>query len=203
MAIDNPIFEEHMFDLFGKDRLKKLRKSVEYLPPDDRESVIIEELASALGESGKRYVLPFRFIDEHGTRTSHHLIFVSKHIKGYNIMKNIMAKESSSRTQGVPSFEYNPATIRTPLLFDLSRPLEGLGDMLLKEFAGKKMRMIDVFNQHHVGKRFVERNYRDVLTQLEKDGKIKAVPPAKDRPKRSGKPTFADDVLVIFPREKK
>jgi hypothetical protein len=32
------------------------------------------------------------------------LIFVSKHFKGYEIMKIIMAKESSTEDQGVASF---------------------------------------------------------------------------------------------------
>ena len=66
-------------------------------------------------------VLPFGFTNERGTRTSHHLIFVSKHFKGYEIMKGVMASESSSSTQGVPSFRYNPADARFPLLFDLEQ----------------------------------------------------------------------------------
>ena len=66
---------------------------------------------------GGKFVLPFRFRNDRGNRTSHHLIFVSKHVKGYTIMKDIMAKESSKREQGVPSFEYSPADEKYPLLF--------------------------------------------------------------------------------------
>ena len=44
-----------------------------------------------------------------GSRTSHHLIIVSKHFRGYEIMKETIAKESSSAEHGVASFEYNPA----------------------------------------------------------------------------------------------
>jgi hypothetical protein len=89
--------------------------------------------------AGPEYVLPFRFKDEHGSRTTHHLIFVSKGFKGYEIMKEIMVKESSDADQGVASFGYNPMDVRgaaqQQLLFQLSRPLDDLGDMLLKEFA--------------------------------------------------------------------
>ena len=66
---------------------------------------------------GGKYVLPFAFKNETGTRTSHHLIFVSKHPLGYGIMKEIMAKESSRPRAGRADFEYNPADNEQPLLF--------------------------------------------------------------------------------------
>ena len=43
-------------------------------------------------EIGGEFLLPFRFRNIKGNRISHHLVFVSKHRKGYNIMKEIMAK---------------------------------------------------------------------------------------------------------------
>ena len=60
-------------------------------------------------EWGMEYVLAFPFKNERGIRTTHYLIFISKHILGYNIMKGIMGPSSSHHPQGVPSFEYNPA----------------------------------------------------------------------------------------------
>ena len=36
-------------------------------------------------------------------QVSNYLVFVSKHFKGYEIMKDIMAAESSTTEQGVPS----------------------------------------------------------------------------------------------------
>jgi hypothetical protein len=99
------------------------------LKPAERELTIVEELSEALQEMGGKYVLPFCFSNEKGTRTSHYLIFVSKHFKGYEIMKEVMAKESSSANQGISSFEYCPADARQPLLFELSRPLDELEDM--------------------------------------------------------------------------
>ena len=53
---------------------------------------------------GGKYTLPFGFKNASGTRTKHHLIFVSKHRLGYKIMKGVMAKQSSVSEQGVPSF---------------------------------------------------------------------------------------------------
>ncbi len=112
MGLSNPFVEEHTNALLGKTRADELRVLLDGLSPDDREFMIVEELCKALGAGESRYVLPFRFRNGQGTRTSHHLIFVTKHIKGYEIMKSIMAKESSKHDQGVPSFEYNPADNR-------------------------------------------------------------------------------------------
>jgi len=121
MGLSNLVVEEHMNCLFGAARADKLRVRLEGMPSSARESAIVEELCEALGANSGRFVLPFCFKGALGTRTSHHLIFVSKHARGYEIMKGIMAKESTTREQGVPTFAYNPADSRTPLLFELVR----------------------------------------------------------------------------------
>ena len=113
-------------------------------------------------------------------------------------MKDIMARESSSKEQGVPSFEYNPADYlpRQSLLFQLSRPLDDLRDMLLEDFAGRTVTMAKIYEEHNVGKRYVKPNYKEALKALAESGKILARK-ADGRKRRRG--TFADDVLAIFP----
>ena len=64
-----------------------------------REALILEELAAEIKSLGGSYVLPFTFRNSSGTRTSHKLVFVSKNFKGYAIMKDIMANESSTEDQ--------------------------------------------------------------------------------------------------------
>lgn len=200
MGLNNPLVKEHMDALFGEERGDQLRSKLGDLSPQERELTIVEQLAQALKEMGGKYVLPFRFKREDGGRTSHHLIFVSKHVKGYEVMKQIMAKESSSETQGVASFEYAPATSNLQLLFQLSRPLDELGAMLLDSFRGQTIKMIDIYNGHHVDTPYISRNYKDALRRLEASGQITVVPPAEERPKRHGEATFADTVTVTFPK---
>lgn len=196
MGLNNPVVQEHMESLFGEQRAEELRTNLAQLTVERRELVIIEELCQALRELGPRYVLPFRFKDDNGTRTSHHLIFVSKGLKGYEIMKNVMAKESSSTEQGVASFEYNRVESRfgsgQQLLFELSRPLDQLGDMLLEEFAGQTLSMRQIYLRHNVDRPYISRNYKDVLMQLEAEGKITASTHRKN--------TFGDNVQVTFPQ---
>jgi len=199
MGLSNDAVKEHMNALFGKVRADQVREKLNKLNPQERELSVVEAICEALKEMGGQYVLPFRFRHEIGNRTSHHLIFVSKHVKGYEIMKEIMAKESSEQMQGVPSFEYNPATLQQPLLFELTRPLEELESMLLDKFSGRSMTMKEVYDQHHVGKPYISKNYKTALGNLEAQNKIVADPPANKRRKMKGEVTFADSVKVAFP----
>lgn len=191
MGLQNDAVRKHMNALFGEEKADELRLRIGHLNPHDRELTIIEELCQAIKEIGPQYVLPFRFKNDRGIRTSHHLIFISKHPKGYEIMKDIMAKESSDSEQGVASFEYSPASRQQPLLFEYSRPLDELGDMLLEHFAGMKLTMLEVFQQHNVNRPFIKRNYKQALLKLEAQGRIAASPHRKN--------TFADRILVTFP----
>ncbi|MGL5196485.1 MAG: three-Cys-motif partner protein TcmP [Chroococcales cyanobacterium] len=199
MGLSNATVQEHMNSLFGKERADLLREKLEFKRPYERELIILEDISQALKEIGGDYVLPFCFKDATGSRTSHHLIFVSKHVRGYEIMKEIMAKQSSSTEQGVPLFEYNIATQSQPLLFELSKPLDDLTEMLTDKFAGKTMTMKQVYEQHHVGTRYIKGNYKEALKKLEQSGKILANPPANKRRPFKGEITFADKVQVTFP----
>jgi three-Cys-motif partner protein len=194
MGLGNPMVKEHMDCLFGAAKADALRVQLEPLEARDREMIIVEELCQALKALGPRYVLPFRFKDAQGTRTSHHLVFVSKNFTGYEIMKDIMAKKSTSVEQNVPGFEYSPVDAsqigRQSLLFQLSRPLDDLTEMLLKDFAGQTITMHDIYEQHNVDRPYVKRNYKDALKMLADDKKITTS-------KRRGD-TFGDNVQVTF-----
>ncbi len=195
MGINNKLVEEHMNALFGQKRADKLRLKLSRLDPRERELTIVEELSQALQSHGERFVLPFRFRNHSGNRTSHHLIFVTKHFRGYEIMKDIMAKMSSGMEQGVPTFEYSPALESQPLLFELSRPIDELENLLLDKYAGKTLSMRQIYRDHNVGRRYISKNYKDVLLKMESVGKIQANPSKRRRG------TFADKVLVTFPEK--
>jgi three-Cys-motif partner protein len=199
MGLSNLRVEEHMNALFAEKRAASLRYRLATLSPSEGELAIVEEIANALMELGAKYVLPFCFKNEHGTRTSHHLIFATKNFRGYDIMKGIMARQSSAADQGVPSFTYNPADSRFPLLFDLTRPLDDLGKMLRKDFAGRSLSLEALYRQHSVGKHYLFKNYQDVLRTLESEGKLTVEPPAERRQERNGEVTFSKMVKVTFP----
>ena len=198
--INNPLVEERINLIFGRERTEKLRRIIEPMTPLERELTIVEEICQAVRTECGEYVLPFCFKKEDGKRSSHHLIFVTKNKTGYKIMKEIMAKESSDAEQGVPSFEYTSATEKQLLLFGYSRPLDDLAEILLEEFAGKTMTRQQIFDQHNVGTRYISDNYKEILIKLEVEGIIQTNPPANERPKRKGEITFSEtNVKVTFP----
>jgi len=191
-GLSNEKVEKHMDALFGAGRTPELRRNLEGKSPDQREALILEELSQAINEMGGKFVLPFRF--KRGKRTSHSLIFVSKHFKGYEIMKSIMASESSSEDQGVASFAYSPADATTPLLFSLVQPFDKLLSDLPIVFSGKTLTMQQVYEKHSVNTPYTKTNYKKALIELEQQGSLTAKPPAAER--RKG--TFADHVMVAF-----
>ncbi|MFZ0051052.1 MAG: three-Cys-motif partner protein TcmP [Desulfobaccales bacterium] len=197
MGLNNPAFKDNINAIFGKERAAKLREIVIKLNPIERELTIIEELALAINELGFPYILPFCFKGIKGKKTSHYLVFISKNETGYGIMKDIMAKYSSEMYQGVPSFEYCPATKKHKFLFSFKTPLNELSKMLQKEFKGKSLTMIEIFKRHNIGKPFIKRNYKEVLYKMEEDGLIKVDPPLYARKKG----TFKDNALVTFPEK--
>lgn len=193
-GIGNQAVAGHMDALFGKERADALRTRLPDLSPELREALILEELAAEIKALGGTYVLPFTFRNSSGTRTYHKLVFVSKSFKGYAIMKDIMAKESSTEDQGVPSLTYSPADWSMPLLFSLQRPLDQLRASLLKDFAGQEMSVAEIYERHSVDTPYVMKNYKETLTQLEMEGKV-SVRSLKGT-RRKG--TFADHLLVKF-----
>lgn len=194
-GITNPSVKPHMDALFGEERANALRARLPGLSPDMREAAILEALAEEIRSLGGNYVLPFTFRNSQGTRTSHKLIFVSKHFKGYEIMKDIMASESSTTDEGVPSLTYSPADASMPLLFSLVQPISRLKQMLLIDYAGQTLGLKEMYEQHSVGTPYLKKNYSEALRTLEAEGAIEAF--SVNGKRRKG--TYPDHVRIRFP----
>jgi three-Cys-motif partner protein len=194
-GISNPMVKIHMNALFGEERAELLRQKVEGARPAFRQEMVLEELSNALTEMGGEFVLPFRFKNEKG-RLTHHLVFVSKDFKGYEVMKQIMSKESSTEDQGVASFAYSPADESMPLLFELQRPIDDLEGMLRSEFAGQNKCAYDIYREHSVGRPYLKKHYKLVLMTLEEAKQVTVTDPQNKKRRRN---TLADRLLVQFP----
>jgi three-Cys-motif partner protein len=200
-AITNPKVKALVDGIFGEDVANILRDNVKNISPVDREAMVIEQISSVLSNTGKNFVLPFKFVSAKRAATSHYLIFLSKHALGYEIMKDIMWRSSSEHNEGIGSFSYIPTrNAQLQLLFNLSSPIEELGDNLLKRFAGRTITVQKIYEFHNIGTPFVKANYKEVLRRLEDDNKIIANPPANDRRMQRGVRTMADKVVIKFPR---
>ena len=199
MGLGNQSVKEHVNALFGSERADELRQKITSLSPSDREITILEALSQALKDMGAQYLLPFRFRGSQGNRISHHLIFITKHLKGYEIMKEIMARESSTFYQGVPSYEYSPIPTVQPYLLPPSQPIDKLKAMLLKYFKGQCLTVLEIYHEHNKETLYIKTNYKKALLELENEGRITALPIITDRRKFKGEATLGDKVKVTFP----
>lgn len=191
-GLNNLKVREHMEALF-EEQTQPLIDSLQGLKPEEREALIIETLAASLKSYGHRFVLPFCFKNSNGNRTTHHLIFVTKHFKGYEVMKDIMAKASSFEEEGVASFQYMPpAAMSQGLLFALNQPISSLKDRLAQDFSGRTVTMRKIYEQHSVDTPFTSKNYKAALKEMEEEGTIKT----SGRKSNRG---FPDHILCTFP----
>ncbi len=198
-GLDNESVRHHMELLFGIDKVDIIREKFEGRSSAEREKIVMEALSDGLKDSGSRYVLPFTFKNDKGTRTSHHLIFLSKSFKGYEIMKDIMYKESSSSVSGVASFEFNPRDqhFRQTTIQDiLANPLVSLEEILLEEYKGCTIGFTQLYEEHSVDTPYIKKNYKDVFRKLYEEGKISAKNIRKGKPPKKG--TFSDEMQIKF-----
>ncbi|GAE26992.1 hypothetical protein JCM9140_3102 [Halalkalibacter wakoensis JCM 9140] len=170
MGINNDLVQEHMSNLFGNERLAEMKKRVKTLEKEEKELFIVNELAESLSDERKNLVLPFRFVDENKNKTSHYLIFVSKHELGYTIMKDIMAGESTMQDDGVANFSYIPVkhitkhtNVQLDLLASYERKLDSLGSDLKEIFSGKTLSVNSIVERHHIGTPFIKKIIKKLL----------------------------------------
>jgi three-Cys-motif partner protein len=195
-GIENIALKDPISIVFTEEVLLNLREKVCGKSSCEREVIIINKIKDVFREWGMDYVLQFPYKNKSGKRTTHHLVFVTKNILGHNIMKGIMGKASTHSIQDVPSFEYNPAPVQTSLF---EGPLDGLKNNLIKDFAGRTMKMKEIFEKHNLGKPFIEKNYKAALLALEEEQKIKTTRMTRKPIPRKG--TFPDDLIVKFPKK--
>ena len=195
-GIVNDAVDLHMDALFGTTRASAMRDYLNAggLKPHERESFIVEEMCAALREMGGKFVLPFRFCNKKGTRTTHHLIFVTKNFRGYDIMKGIMAASSSVPGGGEAKFEYNPADARQPKLYGYAFSDEEFEESLLDSFAGRTVKFGELYESHSANTRYLAPSYRQALCRLEAEGTLAMDPPSP--PRRRG--TVAEHVKITF-----
>jgi three-Cys-motif partner protein len=198
----NGIFSDSMESIFGRDHARALEEKLNhvYSPRGNqaalRETLILDALTKALEEVHQGYVRWFRF--KKGTRTSHMLVSVSKHPLGYRIMNEIMAAEGFIDEKGIPFYTYYGRPMSRRKLYYIE--FDNLKEELPKKYAGQTRTRRQIYEEHSVRRNYVSANYKDVLLELETEGRVKMSKPASQR-QREGQTTLGDTVQIAFPRE--
>ncbi len=200
-GLDNQAFDEPLDAVFGATRAQELRKKLISLGPAQREETIVDEMGMALREIGAHCAIPYRFKSPTADRTSHHLLFASKHPLGCQIMRQIMNSRSSAKVQGIGNFEFSgqPQQHEQFLLPGFG-PLDELGAGLARAFAGQSMTVRCLLAKEHHPTATVA-NYKAAVLQLESMGIVSVVVPGRERRRVRGALTLPDDAIVTFARE--
>lgn len=171
---NNNIFDAHLNGIFGS-RTQELKQALKGLTPNQREPKILEALVEALCQGNSNYVIPFKFYSKEMIRTSHFIVFVTKHPMGCKVMKNIMYNNSAKDADGVASFEFkdsNNFSNEYEQLSIFNRPFDSLCSELLEYNQSYSVQEICDKYDKDFKSRFVGRNVKDALIKLEADGKI-------------------------------
>lgn len=176
-ALSNQVLLENMRSLFG-ETADKLFSELSKLTPKAREQRIIRAIKESFqSRLVNALVLDFKFIDNHGTRTTHHIIHVSRHGLAFKGMKEVMHGHSTEKSHDVATlFEYNPAK-KNVLKFEFDEhPIEVLKRHLLMEFREQTITFKKMFYTHQTKTLSLEKEYQEAIKQLEAEGKIQTNP---------------------------
>ncbi len=188
-------------DLFGCDGLEVLREHVKHRisrPPFGK--LVVERLQMALKRHNKprtMYFLPFAVEHDRRNMISHYLIFLTKHPKGFEIMKFIMAKRSYKDQNDIPLYLF---TNVPQLEFEFAGKMDNLLRSLTRDFTGQVInvrKLVDLC--HRKGYMYTTENIKSALDVLEVRSLLSVDVPRQKRPKnKDGKITMGDKRTVTF-----
>lgn len=198
----NEKFDEHLIGIFGKTRTQTLKTQLKALTPSQREPVVINALIEALLEEKGNYVLPFKFYSSEMLRTSHFIVFVTKHPTACKIMKQIMYSNSAKDDDGVASFAFedsrNFGNGNSQLcLFD--GPIKDLERDMIAKHHGQTVTVQELCDEYDCDftNHFVSQNVTDVLKRMELADRISVIDGRKIK-MRGGKPTMPLKATILF-----
>jgi three-Cys-motif partner protein len=200
-ALNNSVFKSHVERLFGTSRLATLKRDLSTEnSAQAREAIVLKYLSAALVDAGAKHVMNFSFKVEDAHRSTHHLIFATRHRKGFEAMKTIMAGESSRVTEDGPSmtFSYRPAE---PTLFDRD-PNDVLAETLIEKFHSRSLTLDQIYEEFGPQTKFTQPYFRRALLILEERNLIIATPSATARPAPKGKQSMSGGTMVTFPEKR-
>ena len=195
-AITNEKVRDHIESIFKSDIYKIRNTLKKTTSPWEREKAIITFLQKDYEEKNL-FVLFLRILFPKKNAPSHYLVFITKNILGYRLMKELIKSYSTSSTGSL--FEFDPHSSSKGLnLFQNSNSMaEILGNELLKRFSGKKISVIELINQHTYRTPYVLNDYQEALKYLYfTEGKINCVTENNKAPRKN---SMNPKNTVIFP----
>ena len=195
-AIANSVLEEPIDAVFGKAMADKLRGDLAGLKGVARENVIMAALERSFKDLGARSPVRYRFVSE--GRSSHYLMFVSKHPLGTDIMKSVMAAESERDQEGVAKFEFDPRGDSGQQEMFPASSLDDLATELARKFRGQIFSGFDELYHRSDHPRFGQTEHKRALRILERKGLLSIVSYTSERIERHGELSIPSDATLVF-----
>ena len=185
----------HLKLLFGDRGYANLRKAV-YSGQNRSEFEILNAFSRSAKEVGAKYILPLQFNFPNKNQISHHLVFLSKHHRGFHFIKEVMAGESI-KEDGLPTYVYVEGADKS--VEQMGLPQIGLlGELksrIVNRFRGKSFKVKNLIELcHKEGWEHTEKKIKDTLKKLE--GVAFTVTPPKGKKRRRG--TLGGENTLVF-----
>lgn len=176
-AIKNQKFDALMQILFPNN-IDSIRKERRYtLNPYERLNLIMEKLGDEfrilLGTN--LHITSFKFQAEKSLATSHYLMHLTKHTKGFELIKQTFNDFDNigAALENDGTYTFDAKKMDTPagaIQFE-DQNVENLSRDLFKMFTGTTNIVTSIFRIHHPSKKYCGTHYVKALRKLVKDGK--------------------------------
>ena len=196
-AVSNPVMEGNMRDLFGAEPLKALQSVLKDKTPEERKPLIVSSFIKAISSRTNSFALPFGFTMSGTSRESHYLVFMSKSFRGWEIMRDVMIKESNRPGHQLFHLGYSDMNEAQASMFDYLMPAESLPQRILDKYAGTRITRDQLYETDCIGTVFQRKHYNNALYELEKNGQLTII---QSKPKRR-RGTYKDVVFKITSKD--
>ena len=179
-AIENNKFDALMQSLFPTLFIQLQRQRRYKATVQERLGLIMDNLAREFEKAvkGKLYHSSFKFQEEHSKTTSHFIIHFTKHIKGYELVKQIyydfdnigavLDKDGNYTFDAKAMDDHNS-------VFDFGdQNIACLSDILTSRYKGKTITAKKLFDEHHPTTKYCGSHYAQTLRYMVENGLTKS-----------------------------
>lgn len=178
-ALENDKFDDLMNKLFPTT-LEKVRKDRRYkLSTAERINLIIQCLGEEYGTilNSKVFYTAFKFQEEDSEATSHYILHLTKHSRGFDLVKQIYNDFANVGTifDGVNTYTFDAKKLdnENVELFDIKgMNIDRLKDGIFLKYKGCVLSALELFDQHQTQNLYSRSHYSLALRKLAEEGKL-------------------------------
>ena len=187
-ALENDKFDDLMKDLFPTT-LNQVRNDRRYkLNAAERINLIINSLGKEYENilGGKIFYTAFKFKEEDNEATSHYILHITKHPRGFDLVKQIYNDFANVGTvfDGINTYTFDAKKLDnlTIEMFDMnSINIDLLINIIESKYRNKTITAIDLFNEMQIDNLYSRSHYSEALRKMVVMGKLET--------------TFTDNIL--------